>query len=128
MIDYELLYIIGTWFGNIALALALLFVLSYAMFFKWWTRPAGRSIMAFVSVVVALSSLGWFSRMLGDSLVYDWLRVIIYGFAMVASGGLLLTLWSTWVKQPPDGLEPSNALTGEPTPKSLRLKKEGKEA
>lgn len=113
-LNYELLFEVGTVFANVALICALLFVASYALFFRWWSRPAGRSIMGFVSVVLALSSLGWLGRILGtDSLAYASTRLAVHGLAMVATGALLWVLWSTWLKTAPEGVEPNEKLVGE---------------
>lgn len=101
----SLLLVLGTIFADVALFFCLGFVISYGLFFKWWERPAGRAIMGFVSMLVAVVLLGWLARNFGTFEGYEIFRALTMFLTMVASGGLLWTLWATWARTPPDGID-----------------------
>ena len=96
---------LGSFFADGALVFATLFVISYGFFFAWYKTSSGRAIMAFVGSLVALSASSWIYRTFGEFPGYEWVRAIIYGFVFFAAGGLLISLWRTWLNTPIDGVE-----------------------
>lgn len=69
------------------------FALFYGFFFAWRSTPAGRAVLYFVSGLVALLAHFIVSRFMGgDYLFRDVVRAVVYGYLMVVSLRLLLTL------------------------------------
>lgn len=69
------------------------FALFYGVFFAWRTTPAGRAVLYFTTGLVALLAHFILSRFMGgDYLFRDVVRAVVYGYLMVVSIRLLLTL------------------------------------
>lgn len=69
------------------------FAAFYGFFFAWRTTPAGRAVLYFTTGLVALLVHFIVSRFMGgDYLFRDIVRAIVYGYLMVVSIRLLLTL------------------------------------
>lgn len=69
------------------------FAFYYGFFFAWRITPAGRAVLYFTTGLVALLGHFILSRFMGgDYLFRDLIRAIVYGYLMVVSVRLLLTL------------------------------------
>lgn len=69
------------------------FAFYYGFFFAWRTTPAGRAVLYFTTGLVALLAHFIVSRFMGgDYLFRDIVRAVVYGYLMVVSIRLLLTL------------------------------------
>jgi hypothetical protein len=81
----------------VAFGAAVVFVISYAVFFNWRRTAAGRALMyVFLSLVGAtlLSGLG---RWIGtDYWGREFIRPLIWGAVAVAVIRLVFVLWSNW--------------------------------
>lgn len=76
---------------------AIIFAVSYGVFFQWRRTQAGRALMYFVLSLVALfllNALGRFSG--GDYFARDWLRLAIYTSILVTVWRLVYVLWRNW--------------------------------
>lgn len=90
---------VGTFFANTALVGAIVFVLSYGIFFRWYQTSAGQSIMAFASSIVAMGLLSLMFREGRDLLVYGWTRLAIMVGVASAVWAMVYVLWSTRHKE-----------------------------
>lgn len=91
----ETLLDLGTTIANFALLGAIVFVVSYGVFFRWYATSAGRSVMAFASSIVVLSLLSFLFRGVQDTLVYGWARLSAMLFVGISVWGMVYVLWAT---------------------------------
>lgn len=76
---------------------SLLFVLAYAIVFRWYETAAGRAVLGFVASLVLVLLLNVIARASGgDYPGRDVLRVFAYGAVFVGSWGLVVELVRSW--------------------------------
>lgn len=79
---------------------ALVFALSYAVFFQWRRTAAGRSLMYFIVALVLWAGLSTFTRFVGDYPLREWIRVVVYAGIVIAIWRMVWTLWTSWRHTP----------------------------
>jgi hypothetical protein len=79
---------------------AIVFAVSYGVFFAWRSTPAGKSLMYFVVSLVALFCLNAAGRWLGpDYWARDYVRVAVYTALLVTMWRLVVVLWRSWRRE-----------------------------
>lgn len=76
---------------------AIVFAISYGLFFAWRKTPAGRSLMYFVLSLIALFCLNAIGRWTGgDYWGRDVIRIVVYSTLVFTMWRLVFVLWSSW--------------------------------
>lgn len=76
---------------------AIVFAVSYAVFFRWRKTSAGRALMYFVLSLVALFMLNALGRWTeGDYPFREYIRVTTYSALVVTVWRLVWVLWRNW--------------------------------
>lgn len=92
----EVLYGLGDVVMLVALAGAMTFTVSYALFFNWRKTPAGRSLMYFVISLDAWAIQSFLSRMDPTYPGREWVRLIVYIGIALTVWRLVAVLWRSW--------------------------------
>lgn len=76
---------------------AIVFAISYGVFFDWRRTQAGRSLMYFVLSLVALFLLNALGRWTGGAyFARDFIRIAIYTALVFTMWRLVIVLWLSW--------------------------------
>jgi hypothetical protein len=76
---------------------AVVFAVSYGVFFDWRKTPAGRSLMYFVLSLIALFTLNAIGRWTGGEYWgRDIIRIAVYSTLVLTIWRLVVVLWSSW--------------------------------
>lgn len=92
----ETLFAIGDSVMLFAIIGAVVFAISYAVFFNWRLTPAGRSLMYFVLALVGWAVQSFAARMEPDYLLRPYLRIVVYVLITATIWRLVYTLWRSW--------------------------------
>lgn len=93
-------YDIGDIIMAAAMLGALVFAVSYAVFFNWRRTAAGRSLMYFVGALVLWAGLSTFTRFVGDYPLREYIRIIVYLIITATVWRMVFTLWRYWRHTP----------------------------
>lgn len=85
---------------------AIFFAVSYMTFFNWRKTEAGRSLMGFVSALVALFILGVISLIFGEYELKHDLRLLTYTAVAFSMWRLVWVLWRNWRGRTGSSIEP----------------------
>ena len=91
-----MLYLIGDIIMGAALLGALIFGVSYAVFFNWRLTSAGRSLFYFVWALNAWAAQSFIARLDQDYPGREWVRIFVYVLVLVTVWRLVVTLWRSW--------------------------------
>lgn len=76
---------------------AIVFAVSYAVFFNWRKTPAGRALMYFVWSLIAVFVNNTIARLAGvDYPFREWVRITVYIAVAITIWRLVFVLWRNW--------------------------------
>lgn len=90
------LYIVGDIIMLVALVGAIVFAVSYAIFFNWRITRAGRALMYFVLALIAWAAQSFAARVNPDYPMREWVRIVVYLGIVSTIWGLVVALWRSW--------------------------------
>lgn len=77
---------------------AIVFAVSYGVFFNWRKTEAGKALMHFVLSLVSLFILSVLSALFGDYPFRHDLRLLVYAGVAITVWRLVWVLWHNWRK------------------------------
>jgi hypothetical protein len=78
---------------------AIVFAISYGLFFDWRRTEPGRALMQFVLSLIAIFSLNTGTIALGmDFTGREYVRLFVYGFVFFSVWRLVWVLWRVWAR------------------------------
>lgn len=95
----ETLFIVGDIIMAVALLGAIVFLVSYVVFFNWRKTQPGRALVYFIGALVAWGAQSMFARLNPDYPGRPWARILVYALIASAMWGLVVTLWRNWGRE-----------------------------
>jgi chromate transport protein ChrA len=93
----ENVFLLGDLIMVSAVVGAIVFGLSYAVFFNWRKTPAGRALMYFVWSLIAVFLNNTVARVAGTDYPFrEWVRLAVYIAVALTIWRLVWVLWHNW--------------------------------